>query len=246
MRPFARPFVARRAPLAVRSVRTLPHDLIRAVTTVRADFKEPAVIRLSIRSRSLRSTSFRTAFVLALACAATACTNMGQRRGRDVEASASTRLETETTIDVAVLPIENASGKKSLPAKELRGAFERALVQRRYSPLATEYVDAQIVDAAFKPGSVKEDAQLVVSVDAWDDSLWTTHSAVTLKIRARLVDSRGGADLWKGTLEKRIEIGADRESYSTEAPLRAKLCQQIASEVLAALPARTPTPGRAR
>lgn len=204
------------------------------------------MIRLSTRSRTVWSRSFRTAFVLALGCAALACAQTGPRRGRDVEASASARLETQTTVDVAVLPIENASGKKSVPNKELRGAFERALVQRRYSPLATEFVDAQIVDASFRPGSVKEDAQLVVSVDSWDDSLWTTHTAVTLKIRARLIDSHGGADLWKGTLEKRFELGQDRESYSTEAPLRAKLCQQIANEVLAALPARTPTPGRAR
>lgn len=197
------------------------------------------MIRLSTRST-------RTALALAFLCAATACTSVGARRGRDVEASASARLATATTVDVAVLPIENTSGKKSVPNKELRSAFEGALVQRRYSPLATEYVDAQIVDAAFRPGSVKEDAQLVVTVESWDDALWSTHAAITLKLHARLVDSRGGAELWKGTLEKRFELGQERETASTEAPLRAALCQKIAAEMLAALPARNPQPGRAR
>jgi hypothetical protein len=115
---------------------------------------------------------------------AAACSQLPTRKGTTVDARSNPKIETEAPIDVAVLPVENLTNSKRVPAKELRAALEGGLVQRRYTPLATEYVDKQITDAAFRPGSLQEDATLHLRVEAWDDSLWASHTAVTLRAAA--------------------------------------------------------------
>ena len=121
----------------------------------------------------------------------------------------------------------------------------RGVLALRYTPLATEYVDKQVTDAAFQPGSLKEDATLQVRVEAWDDGLWSTHTSVTLKLTARLVDSRSGGELWSAKLDRRFDLTADRDRHSTDSPLKRLLCDTIATELLSALPARSARPGRA-
>lgn len=127
----------------------------------------------------IRSTSRFAALVACAALVAAACNQLPTRKGNTVESPANSKIETASPVDVAVLPIVNATGSKKVPSKELREALEAGLVQRRYTPLATEFVDAQVTDAAFRPGSLREDATLQVTIGNWDDSLWATHTAVT-------------------------------------------------------------------
>lgn len=184
--------------------------------------------------------AFCTAFV------AGACGSIPVHRGSSVESSSAVRLEAANPIDIVVAPIENASASKRVPSAQLRDAFEAALVQRRYSPLATEYVDTQVVDATYRPGALREDAVLQVSVESWDESLWATHGVVTARLRATLVDAKGGGTqaLWSGNLDRRFELGKDRDSFTSEEPRRRLISKVIADELLAALPARQPKPGR--
>lgn len=193
----------------------------------------------------IRSTSRIAVLFVAAALVATACNQIPTRKGVSVETAANAKIETVNPIDIAVLPIENATGSKKVPSKELREAVEAGLVQRRYTPLATEYVDAQVTDAAFHPGSLREDATLRVTVESWDDALWATHTAVTLRLSAQIVDSRSGGLLWAGKLDRRFDLGRDRDRFSTDAPLKKLLCEMVVGELMSALPARMTRPGRA-
>ncbi len=193
--------------------------------------------------------AFRPLSLLALCCTALVaggCGTIPIHRGSAVEASPSSRIDAASPVDIAVVPIENATGSTRIPVAALRDAFEAALVQRRYSPLATEYVDSQVVDASYRPGALREDAVLQVTVESWDETLWVSHSAVTARLRATMLDAHGSGHeaLWTGKLEKRFELGKDREQFTSEEPRRRLLAKVIADELLAALPARQAKPGR--
>lgn len=193
----------------------------------------------------IRSTLRTTLLLSCAALVAAACNQIPTRKGVSVETAPNAKIESVNPTDIAVLPVENTTGSKKVPGKELREALEVGLVHRRYTPLATEYVDAQVTDAAFRPGSLREDAVLRVTIESWDDSLWASHTAVTVRLRAQIVDSKGGGDLWSAKLERRFDLGKDRDRYSSDAPLKQLLCDAIVSELLSALPARTTRPGRA-
>lgn len=193
----------------------------------------------------IRSTPRIAVFLFAAALVASACNQIPTRKGVSVETTASSKIEVVNPIDIAVLPIENTTGSKKVPSKELREAVEAGLVQRRYTPLATEYVDTQVADAAFRPGSLREDAVLRVTVESWDDALWASHTAVVLRLSAQILDSRSGGLLWSGKLDRRFDLGKDRDRFSTDAPLKKLLCETIVSELLTALPARATRPGHA-
>lgn len=193
----------------------------------------------------IRPTHRSLALVACAALVLAACNSIPTRKGTSVEAPSNAKIESVNPTDIAVLPVENATASKRVPAKELREALEAGLVLRRYSPLATEFVDAKTVDAAFKPGSAREDAVLRVTIEGWDDSSWISHGAIALKLSARIVDSRDGSLLWSGKLDRRFDLGKDREHFTTEAPMRKLLCDTVVSELMSALPARTAKPGRA-
>lgn len=188
---------------------------------------------------SLRHLSF-----VFLALALAGCGSIPTRRGTSVDVSPSAKLERASPTDIAVLPVEVAAGLKKVPAKEMREALESGLVLRRYSPLATAFVDSKVTEAAFQPGSLREDAVLRVTIENWDDKSWVTHGAVTLRLHARILDSKSGGELWAGRLDRRFDLGKDRDQFTTEAPMRKLLCDTVVGELFSALPARVTKPGR--
>ncbi len=194
---------------------------------------------MSPNSRFFPRFSRRTSWI-ALACAATlaACNELPRRRGESVEK--------RNPIDLVVAPVENATGDKSVPLASLREAFQKGLVRRRYTPLALEYVDRKVVDAAYTPGSLKEEAVLQVTIEAWDKTLLDTRGALLVKAHARLIDAENptNGQLWGGFIDHRFDLEAEREQFSTEAALLDYACGRIAEEVLAALPARNTGPDR--
>ena len=200
---------------------------------------------MSSNSRFIPRLPRRTS-LLALTCAAAlaACNELPRRRGESVQTVSSGKLEKRNPIDLVVAPIENAKGNKSVPLASLREAFQKGLVRRRYSPLALEYVDRKVVDAAYTPGSLKEEAVLQVTVESWDTSLLDTRGALIVKAHARLVDAENptNGQLWGGFIDHRFDLEGVREQFSTQAALLEYACGQIAEEVLAALPARSTGP----
>jgi hypothetical protein len=200
---------------------------------------------MSPNSRFFPRFSRRTSWI-ALACAAAlpACNELPHRRGESVQTVSSGQLEKRNPIDLVVAPIENATGDNSVPLASLREAFQKGLVRRRYTPLALEYVDRKVVDAAYTPGSLKEEAVLQVTIEAWDKTLLDTRGALIVKAHARLIDAENptNGQLWGGFIDHRFDLEAEREQYSTEAALLEYACGRIAEEVLAALPARNTGP----
>jgi hypothetical protein len=147
--------------------------------------------------------------------------------------------------DIVIAPVQDLSLGAVAPREELRQAFQQGLVSRRYSPLALDYVDAKLVDAAFVAGSLREEAVLEIQVLAWDMSLWDLHSAVSVEVRARLVNSAAaeGEPLWGANFTKRLNLSSERHTSPTQALVMGRAAQMVAAELLAVLPARNPVPG---
>jgi len=190
--------------------------------------------------------SLRFAFVASIACAAVlaACSELPRRRGQAVESTSTPKLDQQKPVDVVVAPVENETGRKDVPLAAMREAFEKGLVRRRYSPLATEYVDRRVVDASYTPGSLHEEAVLQVTIETWDVSLLETRGALIVKAHARLLDAKDptNGQLWSGAIDHRFDLDATREHYSTKAAMLQQACERIADEILAALPARSAGP----
>jgi hypothetical protein len=193
----------------------------------------------------LRTRAPFVALICAVAWASNACYTVPKRPGASVETVSTGKLERKNPIDVVVAPIENASSNENAPVDEMRQALQAGLVKRRYSPLAPEYVDKQIVDAAYKPGALHEDAVFRLKIERWDDSLWELHTALIVKAQAHMIDPDdvAGGDLWTGKIDHRYEFGQWKDKFTTDDALRRYACDQIASEILAALPPRNAAPG---
>lgn len=195
--------------------------------------------------------------LLALALVAPACRSLPTPRGNTVQTLYDGPLEQVAPVDIVVAPVENRSQDASVPLDLLRESFQRALIKRRYSPLAVEYVDQAMrrsgagdpagggaVEAAYRPGSLGEDAVLRVIVRSWDDSLFDSHATLTAELDAYMIDSSGGPELWAGRVSKRVNLTANRTRASTDRILMGFGCDELAEELLAAMPARTAKPGR--
>ena len=204
-------------------------------------------------------SSSRLALVFALALVPVACRSLPSPKGNTVQTLYDGPLERAAPVDVVVAPVENNSTTQSVPLDLLRESFQRALVKRRYSPLSIEYVDQAlqragatpdgntggVAEASFRPGSLGEDAVLRVIVQGWDNSLFDTHATITADIDAYMLDSSGGPELWVGRLQgKRINMTAHVHRTPTDRLLMTVGCDELAEELLAAMPARTAKPGR--
>ncbi len=205
--------------------------------------------RSRIQSLS-RSAWSKGAQVSVLLLAASACYRLTPEEGRRVEVVTQANLAVAQPVDVAIAPIVDVSQEgRALPSDELRRAFQLALLERRYSPLALDYVDAAVpMEASYVPGAVREDATMIVTVERWDTSQWPAHDALGVTIEVVLVDPDAplGAELWKARVDRRYDravFGPTITSLSEPMRIRAA-CEKIAQDLLAVMPARTATPGR--
>jgi hypothetical protein len=186
------------------------------------------------------------ALVLALAPLAglTACHTTPQPPMRYVDVLYEGTLEEASPADVVVAPIENSAAEPEAPLTALRDAFAEALVKRHYSPLAFDYVDRQVTEASYTPGSLSEHAVLRVDVKRWDLTRFKSHGVVTVELEAWMLDASqpGQAELWGGRLARDVDLSQATAKWSTNALLFASACDQLALELLEAMPARIPKP----
>jgi hypothetical protein len=121
------------------------------------------------------------------------------------------RLRELQPVDIAVAPVRDQTNAQRVPLDVFREAFVAALIERRYSPLAPGYVDANWVEAAFK-GTPAPDALLVVAVTAWDPT--HLYSTGQVSARADLVLFEGGDTtgkvLWQLELDEVVDMGDGR------------------------------------
>jgi hypothetical protein len=181
----------------------------------------------------LRIPSLITAALLVLP----ACQNTPTPVGIGTRGEGAVKIMESAPIDIAVLPVVNNAGK-NVPEKVLRASFQQGLVERRYSPLALEYVDRNISEASYSPGASQEQAVCTIEITRWDTSLWETHNALQVDLVVRIVDAVSGGELWKGSVDQRFDLGAQIENLPTETQRIQRACDILSAEVLQKLPVR--------
>lgn len=188
-------------------------------------------------ARSLGSSIFL------LALLATACGTPHRPRGADNPGLVLGRLAEKNPLDIAVLPVTNATGRGDVPLDQIRREFAAGLVGLRYSPLALDYVDRRAVEASYEPGSLAEHALLRVSITRWDDTHWRSHGRIAVEGDVALTDaaSLAAPALWGGHVARQVELGLARDVIATDADRRAEAVRRFVQGVLASLPARDPT-----
>lgn len=177
---------------------------------------------------------------IAVVALASGCRTVPTVPGAGVQVLYSGTLQEVRPVDVVVAPVENASGSSEVPAEALRAAFGRNLVKRRYSPLALPYVDRQVVEASYTPGSLREDAVLQIVVQRWDTSLWESKGAIDVSVEAWMLDAAqpGRAELWGGRLEERLMLQQELSSFGSQTALFDVVAERIATRILEAMPPR--------
>ena len=187
----------------------------------------------------------RASFAPLALCAAFAvsgCQTLPEAPGRHVEELYHGQLETVRPMDVVVAPIIDLSVDGGVPSLELRQAFQRNLIKRRYSALALPYTDRRVVNASYKPGALFEDAILQITVRRWDLSRWKSSGEVSVNIEAWMLSAEDESELWGGRLVRTFYLAREMEGLATDKGALSMTAESIASELLEVMPARTPMP----
>lgn len=191
-----------------------------------------------------RIPSFLSAAALALLTVSSACRSTAVLPpGADNPGLAAGNLRSANPLDVAVLAIENKTGREGLPTAELRERIHAGLVERHYSPLALDYVDRKATEASYRPGASNENAVLKFVLTRWDDALWRSHSKLTIEGEIWLLDAENPSTaqaLWGGKVERRMDMARERQVFASEAALMTRTLTDFTEAVLASLPARNP------
>ncbi|MFT7667425.1 MAG: hypothetical protein ACI8X5_000104 [Planctomycetota bacterium] len=171
-----------------------------------------------------------------------ACQTIPKAPGAHVHELYHGDLETVAPMDIVVAPILDDSVDGGVPDLELRRAFQRELIVRRYSALALPYTDRRVVNAAYQPGALYEDAILQVKIRKWDLSRWKSNSEVSVIVEAWMLSAEDERELWGGRLERTFYLETDMSKRATEKGAFEKTAQSIAQELMEVMPARSPQP----
>ena len=144
--------------------------------------------------------------------------------------------------DVAVAPVLDRTDGQRVPLDLFRSAFVESLIERRYSPLAPSYVDANWIEASFK-GTPPPDALLVVTVTAWNPAHLFSNGQVSATAEVRLFEGGDttGSLLWQSTVAHVVDLSEGRGTPPAGGtdwiPVAVR---KFAQQALAALPMRDP------
>jgi hypothetical protein len=190
-----------------------------------------------------------SARVLASALAAHLALGCNATRGEEdapTVGGAPERLQELQPSDVAVAPVRDQTNGQRVPLEVFRQAFVETLIERRYSPLATAYVDLNWIDAAFR-GTPLPDGVLVVAVTAWDPSHLFSNGRVSATADVVLFEGGDttGRVLWQVTVTHVVDLGDGRGNPpSGSRDLIPVAVREFAREVLQSLPMRDPVAAR--
>jgi hypothetical protein len=175
--------------------------------------------------------------------ALSACHNLADHPGAHVEVVHQGELESRDIRDVVIAPVINESTTQEVPVDALRTGVSKALVKRRYSPLALSYVDDRAREASAGASLLGEDATLQLVIKEWDRSLWDSQGVLVVEVEAWMLDADyAGRELWGSRLERRYSLRQEMDVAATEAILMRKVCDQIADDLLEIMPAHTAKP----
>jgi hypothetical protein len=142
---------------------------------------------------------------------ASACHSTGIDADTAPVRGALDRLSALQPVDVAVAPVRDQTNAQRVPLDVFRSAFVHSLIERRYSPLAPSYVDANWVEASFR-GTPPPDVLMVVAVTGWDPT--HLYSTGKVSVSADIVLFEGadttGQVLWQRALDEDVDMGDGR------------------------------------
>lgn len=174
-----------------------------------------------------------------------ACQELPRHPGDKVQILEQGGLTALNPADIAVAPVEFAAEGIDAPERMLREVVAEALVKRRYSPLALDFVDSRVIDASYRYGTVGEEAVCQIVVHEWDERLWSTGRVLRVDVELRMIDPRDptGRALWSARYPGQIDA-TPQESHITESAMYRWAVAEVAAELAGALPARRAEPGR--
>ena len=175
--------------------------------------------------------------------ALTGCNNLADRPGAHVNVLHQGELESREVRDIVIAEVINESTAQEVPVDALRAGASKALIKRRYSPLALAYVDDRAREASAGASLLGEDATLQLVVKEWDRSLWDSQAVLIVEVEAWMLDAGyAGRELWGSRLERRYSLRQEMDVAATEAILMRQVCDQIADDLLEVMPAHTAKP----
>ena len=189
------------------------------------------------------------ATVLSVSLTALACTAIRNKDKEEDPAAqrGAERLGELQPTDVAVAPVRDQTDAQRVPLDVFRSSFVDSLIERRYSPLAPDYVDANWVEASFR-GTPPPDALLVIAVTAWDPSHLFSTGKVAAAVDVVLYEGGDttGRVLWKRKQRHEVDMGDGRGNPPPVGQdLIPRAVRKFAQAVLADLPMRDPVAAHA-
>jgi len=184
--------------------------------------------------------------VLVISLLAAGCRTSG-KEDDPAPRGALDRLQAMQPSDIAVAPIRDQTNAQRVPLEVFRNAFIETLVERRYSPLAPAYVDANWVNASFK-GTPPPDALLVVAVTSWDHSHLFSTGKVEASADITLFEGGDttGKVLWQLSFQNSVDLGDGRGNPpGAGEDLVPKAVREFAKRALQSLPLRDPAAAHA-
>lgn len=174
--------------------------------------------------------------------------------------SATPALATLRPADIAVMPVEDATGTQALVSHLLflRHEIIRQLPDRQYSPLTATTVDAamrgnpDVASARASGGSMLEPATLrklaghsteqalfALRVERWDEAKLMSTKRIEFQCQAALVASDGQM-LWSGSINGNVKAGGAGPSPMTREAMVRSCGELMVREILLNLPIRQP------
>ncbi len=183
-----------------------------------------------------------------------ACQTTPSLKGNGVETQTIGDLASVNPVDVAVPPVELGPGVNAAPLGMLRTSSARALVRRRYSPLAMSAVDESMavpigglndsgaaLEASYSMGALGEDAVLEVVVERWEMPDWTALRSIEATLTGRLINPREpmGPALWEARLDREFRFSVESGTASSSDRALREACDEIMSTLISTLPGRS-------
>jgi hypothetical protein len=170
----------------------------------------------------------------------------------------SPALAARNPAEIAVLSPEDASETKDAGRllEYMREVMERRLVDRCYTPLRTQVVDAALGGArpgrgetVLTPAYLKriagratEEALLAVRIDRWDERSLLADKMISFEFQAALIGN-DGESLWHGSLSGQVKAGGYGPAPRDRDQMARSCADIVLEELVRHLPARSPSSG---
>lgn len=195
----------------------------------------------------------RTVCVAALVVLTASCYSTPPKIYQSLEASPA--LYAVRPVDIAILPVEDASayGAAHEVLEALRAALAVAIIRQGYTPLATPKIDQvlrqagsiepeiSVVDAAWLKslgGKFGEDATLGVRITSWDVSSLMSTGWVRFGLDVAMVSPANETPLWFGNIKGEVKAGGDGAAPTGRHRRLLSVSKELANEMMRFLPKR--------